>query len=517
MLSAQLRGAGRWLALAATPVFFLLLASQVRIPVPGNAHHEDPDWYYLANSAALGDGKGVHLMQHPGMPLSAGGAVLMRLKAFLAPESPELPFAEEVLLHTPAYHWYLGNVLLGATALALLAFGLVLARRMPLGAALACQLLLVLTPMQLEFAGRWIPEGFALLFGACAGALLFLSAGERPNRALAPALGALAGLASSVKLYYFPWLLFTFARGLRKAPAALAAAALTFGAFLLVLRHGFAENMFRYFYWMATRKGMYAGGEPGVPDLCAHIVRLYGSHPHLIWQLACMVAFSGLALASSLRRKGNSQRTVLFLLFATIVLNVAGQAKHPAARYSLPALAMLPTLFAVVWLAERERWARGVASLCVALTIAVGAAAWMADLRSLIALAGRVGKQEAEIEARLLARPECLQIFHNAVPSHRWANFTASLWSGYQLDREYRNVFPRTWEYDVHRDLFRGHGVGRFAPEAFIAELSKAPCAFFYQRRDLPDPFENEALRERRWEPVLSTPQVELHYSEKLR
>lgn len=517
MLSAQLRGAGRWLALAAAPVFFLLLASQVRIPVPGNAHHEDPDWYYLANSAALADGKGVHLMQHPGMPLAAGGAVLMRLKAHLAPESPELPFAEEVLLHTPAYHWYLGNVLLGATALALVAFGLVLARRMPLGAALACQLLLVLTPMQLEFAGRWIPEGCALLFGACAGALLFLSAGERPSRALAPALGALAGLATSVKLYYFPWLLFTFARGLRKAPAALAAAALTFGAFLLVLRHGYAENMFRYFYWMATRKGMYAGGEPGVPDLGANLAQLFTQRPDLIRHFIAMIGAAAFVALRSLSWRSVYARLAAVLIFAVVLLNLIGQAKHPAPRYSLPALVLLPILYAVAWEAERARWARILALAWPALAVVFSAPAWMAELQALRAKAAHLGPQEARIEALLTARPECLQIFHNAVASHRWASFPASLWSGHQLEKEYRNVFPRTWEYDLHRDLFRSHAGGRLPAERFVPVLKAASCAFFYRRRDLPDPFENEALRMRKWETVARTAEAELHYSEKPR
>lgn len=521
MISGHLRTVSTWLCLSLMPALLVSLALDTRIPVPGNSLHNDPDWYYLGNSLQLALGQRAYMMEHPGMPLYVAGAIFLWLKVNLFPASAEPDMLAEVFLHSPDYHQYLGNFGLALTSLVLFAYGLVLQRKyVPLWVAVACQGLFLWAPNGLYFAGRWMPEGVAILLGAAYGLFYLAHLENARGAASSAALGGFLGLVTAVKLNYFPFALLAVLRGWKGFLVSAATAGTVFGAFMLTLWPERAVWLPVYFFRMLVNDGVYGSGEPGQPgpgEMLVNLGKIGADHSLALQQLGWAAAIAVLAFFLSLRWKERRPRWVMLAGLVMVIMNVIGQAKHPAARYSLPIFVFVPSLVAAFWAMERAKWAKGIMALAVAGMVAGGARQAWTEHTNLSSEAEAVFAQEKEIERHLSARPECLHLFHDSGASYRISNFSANALAGGAFSERLSALYPRTWIYRIQDQTFFRYTGSPVGAARFTDVLNQAACVFFYVRSDLPEPFEHALFRARAWTSVFKGVYAELRYSEKLR
>lgn len=522
MESVSLKGKGKalgaCLALSLVPALMLVLVQAARAPVPGNSVHNDPDWYYLANSLQLVAEGRAYLMEHPGLPLTVLGAAFLRVKLLLFPAAAESDYVAEVFLHSPEYHHFLGSVGLFFTVAALFTYGLVLSRRyVPLWAAVACQGLLVWAPHGLRYTGRWMPEGAAILLGAVFGIFFLGQLRERQSRFSALALGGYLGAALSIKLSFLPWGLIALTRARRHFLLCAAAAAAVFGAFLFALRPDRALLLPSYLLNLLSSRGIHGSGEkgaPGVAELLSNLAAIGREHPLSLQQLIWAVVIAAAAFFLSLRWRERRQSWVMLAGFAIVGLCLLGLAKHPGARYGLPVFVFMPSLLAAFFAIENAKWAKALTGALAFASVVSGLGMASEEYANLRAGSAAIASQEREVEAALAAQPGCLRLFQESVPSVHFSNYTGNAYTGGEFSARLNELFPRTWFLALDGRTVYNYTKWKLSHELFKGVLEDAPCVFFYVRKDLPDPSGLPLFSGRKWSKVYGNGMVELLHSE---
>ncbi len=511
------RGVFAILALGLMPALMVWGIGAARIPVPANALHSDPDWYYLGNSALVAIGRKAEFMDHPGIPLYALGALPLRAKADFFPEGAGNDLASDLFLHSADYHRFLGSIALCLNAIALFAFGLIVNKYyVPLWLAISSQALFLWAPMQIHFFARWMPEGLSVLFGVLYG-LCFLGSAVACRSVKASAgVGAFLGVLLSVKLSFSPYSVLAFARSGRHALVFLFSAFLAFMAMLYPIGFDRTSILMEYFFALALKSGKYASGDvgfPGLSQMADNFAEFANEHAMAYAQFWWMLGISVVVFLLSRRWKVPQLRRMALVGLGTVVLSFVIQSKQPAARYALPLFVFFPTYLILFWMGERIRVARALVVALVLGALVHGAGGAWKEFRVLRLTASVLHKQESEIENLFAAKPECVHLFDDGASSFRWANFTADVATRGVFTPRLKELFPNAWGYDFGSQRFysfRHVDADRFD---FNDELRRWPCALFYSRKDIPEPL-IPSLPKRRWVKIYEGARADIFYSE---
>lgn len=450
-----MRGSARWsaAALGVAPLALLSTGGWMRTARGASwlAFNFDPPYAYLLNSLTILEGDPPFLIQHPGVPLQSIGSLVLALRHAAAGLGA---LSEDVIAQPEIYiMWIYWSALVVSAAL-VGAAGVVLWRRVGLGAALLVQAGPWLSVIAASLSGQLRPE--ALMAGATALWTAYLVAHvEQPSRSTAVWLGVMTGVTiclhlSALPLLVAPLLLLDSSRDRARFIAA------TIGAFLVAFLPAWLKlaSFAKYVVSLTLHSGLYGGGPATIIDVRGYVPAvgtLLMAEPlasALIVVSAVVWAVWNLGARTSdpepLVRRG------LGALVATDIVCVVLTAKHPDAHYLVP---MFCTLGGNLWLIGRYVGARQPAlqrRVAAAALIAIGViqmAGLRAEASSLRALRA---EQEASAHraAEAVEGDHCFRIsaYRASVEEQalQWGNITAQYKGRPPFSRAIAERFPRS-------------------------------------------------------------------------
>lgn len=346
----------RRVALLILPALFVLVLFVMRgssLPF-WQVFNLDPDYYYLLNGLRMVEGLAPTDVSHPGTPVQAFIAMVLRL---MHAGQPAGAIVEAVLNDPEAHLVAVTTVLYPLVGLALAALGHgFLAATGRLAPALLAQSAPFLSMIIPKFGLHPKPEPF-LIIAVC---LLVLAAlrtirDESPTDRRAGWLGAAIGFGIACKVQFaalglVPLFLLDRRRLFLVLPLATIAGFLVFTSPALPSRDIWFDWMGR----MILYSGAYGAGSATVIDAGRYpraVIGLFGSK--LIFTIVFVLSLLTLAGYARLRRRGLIGRDRLARLLAGIVLaqlfTVLLIAKQAAAHYMVPALMLSGPALAIIW------------------------------------------------------------------------------------------------------------------------------------------------------------------------
>lgn len=332
---------GRALILLALPSLVVALGLQLQAASGPYFVVSDPSYAYLTNSLLLATGHPPVLIEHPGTPLQALGALVLRVRHLGSSE----PLAQEVLREPESAIRAIHLVLLGGFLLSLFVSGLTaLVVFRSLTAALIVQAAPLLSLNLLRAQVGLRPEALELTLGqvVVVGLLLRLMASSKPRLWGAVVLGVGVGTLLATKIVALPLVLLPIlVPGTRRERLlGLGAMGASFGLTTLPAWSGL--DRFLAFIWnVSAHKGPYGFGAEGFVDPFAW-ARMIGVFFRLEPLYAC-VLLGGLLilLRCRLRRQSSILEGHLRALVVVNLVQIALIAKHQTIHHLVPAQALL--------------------------------------------------------------------------------------------------------------------------------------------------------------------------------
>jgi hypothetical protein len=438
--------------------------------------NHDPTYTYLLSALAIAEGAPPGHVDHPGTPVQAAGALVLRLAHQLVGGATGL--AEDVLAQPEMYLGLLAGLQAGLYCALLWISGRVLLRITgSLGAALAVQaapLASVLVALELP---TFKPEPLLLSIGAALAALVACTLdGRRPGAPLVAAMGALAGVGIAAKVTAAPLLALplVLAAGFGQRAVGLAAAA---GAFAAATAPAWsrAGDFLAFQRRVATQRGMY-----GVPAL-AHLLPYRAALRAVAAQEWLVLALGGAALVvlATSRKDGDARhraaRRALLAITLAVIAEVALVAVHPYhARYLVPVLGLLGLAVALLLQLTPPGRARAVA----AATLVVAGALELRALSKHVFVLAEVAKLQRAPDGLLADYPQCPVVTYDRASSLPEALRHADGWLGGRYSRRLAALHPGAVAIHAHvgpEGPAPPH-FARFAAEVPTAVLARHPC-----------------------------------------
>ena len=352
------------IVLAAVPLFVVfaaLWASATQGPYYVG-ENSDPEYVYALNALNIIALRAPIHIDHPGTPLQvllAGAFVVRHAASCLTGDCR--PVIEEVVRDPERYLNFGRLILLGLLVGTLLYAG----RRVysvsgSLAAAVAFQGTIFLFPVTLTSLARVTPEPLLMICSILLMLPFFELARARANNAAVDPRDAsrwaiIAGIAFAAgvtsKITFFPLVVMAFLLPTWRARLRFAAAAAVAGFFFLFPIIGRLPLFGVWLKALLTHKGMYGGGEPGVPggaELASAAGRMLTVELFLPVSVLFLLVFSFLI--------PNIRKPLLLAVLCCLV-QFAIVVKHPGARYLLPCFAAVALGIALV-IAQGGRMAR---------------------------------------------------------------------------------------------------------------------------------------------------------------
>lgn len=456
----------RWPLLLGMPLLLFVVRGEIlahRGPY-WLGHNWDPEYVYLLNSLAIAEGKRPWHVDHPGTPVQAIGALVIRV---VGPGHRDGDLAAAVLADPERYILSVNTFLFCLYAAGLAALGLY-ARRTTgsLGAGLLLQVTPVLSASSLLWLCRVGPETLLLSVDLALAALLLrlerrgLESARTP---VAAVFGLTCGLAIGTKatagtLLAACWVVLP---GWRRKAALLSGTALSVLASTLWVRHQY-PGILSWLVSLLTHRNLYGMGEVGPPAL----VEMAGNLADIVRSDFALLLLLLAAFATGLRAwrlrgaaggvPGSAARRVILALGVSGALNVlVVVATHARSRYLVPSAGLSGLL---LWLLVREwgPWLRTRGSPASVPALAVASllfAAGVADrryfrrtFRRAEELAGEVSGIRRRIRADY---PGCAVVHYlrSSSPAYDFSCYRAPPDRGY--GPLLKALFPRDYFYDV--------------------------------------------------------------------
>lgn len=483
-----------WPALALFPVLFIVAELILRAQAgPFWLWHVlDPSYYYLFDALNLLNLTTPGHIYHPGTPVQALGAVVLRL-AYPASGAGEITAA--VLADPEAHLRLLSNAVIGALALTLAWVGAVIHRAFgDLLFALMVQGSPFVSMLTVKYGYHIKPEpllviAILLMVGTIALAMKPGALARRPYR-FALALGAIAGFGVATKITAAPVFVLPLflSVNLRWAAAYAGFGVLLLAVFLLPAWGGLPA-IAEYYARIAGSAGAYGGGDGGIVDsgrYASDLIRLLGrpavSLPILLALLAAGIAWR--------RGKWPVETRILAGLGTAIALQVLLIAKQPAAFYLIPSFTL--ALFGLVLFylfvagldlggATLRTWTRrAVATLFAAAMLGQGFAV------------AKQGRELGEFRARALAGGDgrfarCAKVYYYAASAPAYALYLADYVTGSRrADALKRRIGAEEFWFNDYFPWEADELLGRAGPADFAAVLKAHPCTVFRGRSGRP-------------------------------
>ncbi len=434
----------------------------------------DPEYAYLLNSLNLLTFQAPHHTDHPGTTLQELGAAVIFVRWMIdGAWGPWQPLSEAVLSRPEDYLHAISVTLQAAFCGLLWAVGIRIWRRTgSLAAALTLQAGFLVFHQTLLALTRVSPEPL-LMIAALALAIplipmMFEQQSKDSGEEGGPAMltGAIVGFGIVTKLTFLPLaaLILVF-RSWRPRLRFGAAMLVSMAVFLLPV-WGELNRIFGWTLGLATHQERYGRGEAGLPnvDTLIHGVHRLSLAEPLLFPLAAAVAAVLALLFLRGRQIAGDRAPWLRRALLAGLLGIGGvvllTAKHYAAHYSLPALALLPLLVAAVVASTRRRTGRRTLAIPMAVLVLVAAGvvhnAWRIG-RWTFALR-RIQHEIWAQEQLLASRPDCLAagVYRSSLPGFalHFGNFS----SDWRHIRPLEKLYPEEIHFQVFSGNFEAYG-----------------------------------------------------------
>lgn len=470
-----------WIPAAALTAYYLV--AEWIIPFPFYSPEYDPEMAYFMNSLALFKGVPYTYVDHPGTPIEVVGSLLLAVTRpwTRAVGSLFIPFH----LANPRVFLVLAH---GLVTLASVGCAILLARKAVAGDSLRAVLesATVAITFFAAFPGDafgsltlWSHNSFAFPGGtlALAAWTLRLRRGTEVTSKEALVAGAMAGLLTSIQLYFLAWgfgLLVGLAlygwlrgQGARAFASRAAAAALGLAAGFYV---GFAPALFRlreFVQWidrLLFRQARYGGGPEGVVASTRWLGNLHRLWQQSPWIFILTGIVLGLLLVAMREQRDSARRHPAWWasacgLLSMLALLLWAIGVEPGPRYLISVAAVLPLLLglALEILVRRERWPRALATGTgglIAVAFTVGAVMSVIQqartARQISAFEVILDRVKREYAARLGTDPARLRVLWGyGAPSRCFALRYGDLHASLALQAEIDAICPSDWAYEV--------------------------------------------------------------------
>lgn len=467
----ELKGCGLWYLKISSPVFW------------GWSWY-DPEMPYFISSLAALKGEPYTYVDHPGTPVELiGSALLLLTRPFLTRSEFFLHHLQHPEIFLTISHTFL---LLASLA----AFLLFACRAIPVRhwsdvfvAIAAPTAFFAFHPAAFFTLAHWSHNSFAFPAGTTYLLLLlhWLRKGCATARWRAAFLGFLAGVLTSIQLYFIVWvfgvlvaLVFVAQLESRSWKRTLTVVLLTsvgsavgfFVATLPVLTE--YPRMLRWFLRLLTHQGRYGSGPPGIlsaATLARHFFALAQEMPETF--AAAFGAVAGLAAGLRLLLRAGKRPAWLIAFIASLLVQLIASIflvlRHPGVIYGLSVASLLPAALIAghAISAELERRSESLWATVVALVLICFAlnhdrslrihATSVKDSRAIVAAAERYLDEYAQRAGRQRAALGIVWTYGTVSPCH-------GLWLGnetndYPFSREIRALYPREYNLNLHSRL----------------------------------------------------------------
>lgn len=432
----------------------------------------DPDYPYLFNALRLARVTMPFHIDHPGTPVQALGAVVLRVAGLFGGDPTELvTHHAETLLGVLALS--LDVCIAGALGL----WGLTVHRVSgSWNLALAGQALPLLIPrIFVDHLNRFDPEPALMAVALLQATLIVRMAQTEPVRRHGMLLGALCGLGIAIKINAAP-VAAALILALPSLPL-IATATLCAGAAFIVSTLPLIPAYPRLFAWayaLAAHEGTYGTGQKGwiAPGLFMPGLRSFiAGAPVLLLSLVAGIVV--LWMGRRLRLKQPLRRWLIASLVG-IVLQALAMVKQPELRYLTPAFA-LPALTLVLGVLilrqmpeESARWIRGVAIVCGAALLP-----WFSTSTVMALQQRRTQFQESEKIVRVRqAEGDCLVASYYPASTPEFALDFGNLYAGESSTAAMADRFSRYARFDLATGTIHTMGHSWTAAEA----AQQLPC-----------------------------------------
>jgi hypothetical protein len=404
-----------------------LRVSAARGPEWLGSNH-DPTYTYLLSALAIAEGSPPGHVDHPGTPVQAGGALVLRLAHALIGTEPVL--ADDVLAHPEMYLGLLSGLCTALFCTTLWGAGRVLLRVTGrLAIALAGQAAPFASVLVLLELPTFKPEPLLLSIGtALAGLAGCTLDGRRAGARLLAAMGALAGLAVATKVSAAPLLALplVLACGLRQRMIVLGAALATAVA-ATAPAWPRANDLVAFLHRVATGRGMYGVAENAHLTPYGPALRAVASQE---WLVLALGASAAIALAVTRRRptgdRDRAERRVLGAIAAALAAQIALVSLHPYnPRYVVPVLGPLGLAAALIV----RRAPPGAARAAAAAVLLVAGTAELGVLAKHVSVLGDVARLQLAGDALVADYPQCPVVTSAGASSPRQALRHADEWT----------------------------------------------------------------------------------------
>ena len=319
----------------------------------------DPTYLYLMNSLNMANLHRPYYTDHPGTPIQSIGAVAIR---GLNPTGSQTDRAQAVVRDPEKYVRLINGLLVLLTGLAVLVTGYIarsVFQSLPLALMIQATPFFSMTTLQGLTQLRPEPLLIGLAMLVVGIALLAIKSEEEKDQRYAIAFGVVIGFALSAKINFVPVAILPLVL-IRSWKGRLIFCVTAGAAFVLsifpILNRSLLTQMFGFIVNTAGHTGRYGSGQAGFIDPARYVAALVTLvKGDLIFFL--LVVLSVLALLAQVKFKFIDRRSWRCLLGVTAaeIFQLLLVAKHPAARYLIPSLALLGLNAALLAAAVKTR------------------------------------------------------------------------------------------------------------------------------------------------------------------
>jgi hypothetical protein len=414
----------------------------------------DPTYPYVLNALLVAEGRAPAQATHPGTPLQALGAVVLRAAHGISGSALDL--RRHVLTDPEYFTDAFRGTLVALITLAAIAQGLA---ALHLTGSVLCAMAAQAAPMASVWTVRSsilvMAETLVLALGFAVSAAVLRSLRRGPDAAprAAATIGALVGISVATKVMYASLALLplVWLRTARLRVVALGALAAAFAVGVAPL----GRKLPAVAVWLLAvffHTGAWGSGPPGfiVPGSYPRaLAAILAGDPLIHGSIALLLVAA--ALCRSPDPPVQAARRCAWAVIAAAVLSVLLGAKQSpiATYYHMPAVSLAGLALVLAYRlfscsAPASRWPRAVAALWLA--AAVGYQAWWLERFLERRQPVRPGAAEAARAAAAAGGDRVLQGY--SVSSVASALTFANEWAGRSFSAELRALYPRAYSYD---------------------------------------------------------------------
>jgi len=481
---------------AALPLIYLIVALLYSAASAPWGRQVDPESAYAMNGLAWAAGYGMIKDDHPGTTTILLVGLIVKLWAFLGDRSDIVAFGLKnydsiIYAARAAEALILSGVLLCSGIIVRNATRSVIA-------AMLFQVAPFVHFQTLHFAVILIPESLMVSCAIFGLALVLKTAlnEQPPTASLGSALGMVFALGLSSKYLYAPFVFFcaTLLRNWRACAASMLVGAFSFFLFNRVFSPNVFTGGFHWLLALATHKGVYGQGEPGVIDFNVfwpNMAAIISAAPIVsaVFVIGAMVALARILSSRSYMDPVSLALLAAFLVFAA---QLVATSKHFALHYMLASWVLTGGVLVLTIIETQRLWPTvsprlliGAAGLICVVLISTTLVDIRTQAGEWVAL-NRIGARLSK--AVVAAGPACANVSSMFVraPENEFNHGADMTLATPQMVDRFSVAYARTFSAPLlDQDVYTNELTRNFRPLTYAQLAAEYPCIVVRASREL--------------------------------